>query len=66
MEKRIAGVVAAVVILVLGASAGAAVITWTGATDTDFETAGNWSGTYTPPRNNDYSDEARFTENTPF
>lgn len=57
--------VALLAAITLAAPAMADTITWTGAAGTDFETAGNWSGTFTPPRNTDFQDTARFTENAP-
>lgn len=39
----------------------ASTITWTGATSTDFEASGNWSGTTTPPTDNATTDTATFS-----
>jgi len=50
-------------LVLAGTTTQAATKTWTGTTGTDFATPGNWSGGV--PSNNDYSDIARFTENSP-
>ncbi len=55
---------AAAALGLMAASAQAAAITWTGTTSTDFATGTNWVGN-NPPANNDNSDVATFTENSP-
>ncbi len=56
----------AMTFLIIGAvsTAKAAERTWNGAVDSDYATGGNWVGG-TAPVNGDWTDQAKFTENSP-